>query len=303
MFDIPYITLSFRTRILENTSMPPVKVSALRGGMGEMFLRQHCVRNRECDTCDFHKVCLVQQAFYTPLEKKLPYVTGKESVGYLIECDDYSIDFEAGELFVFKLTLFGHAIAFFNLYLQAFYQLGMSGIGKSKARFCIEEVRNVRGEKIMCDQQIDMWEYQVQIIRDYIDERKRSLELKKECRIMFLTPLSMKFGGEYLQKFQGEALVKGAMRRLQMLNYYMGNEVELPKVAEYPVISDQCAERQETMRYSNTHHSKIALKGIVGTVYLRDLDEICLDFLIAGELTQIGKNTSFGFGKYRVDGE
>lgn len=179
----------------------------------------------------------------------------------------------------------------------------MSGIGKSKARFCIEEVRNAWGEKIMSDQQIDMWKYRIQTIQDYVDERKRSLEQKKECRITFLTPLSMKVGGEYLQRFHGEALVKGAMRRVQMLNYYIGNEVELSKTAVYPVISEQCAKQQETMRYSNTHHSKIALKGIVGTVTLRDLDETCLDFLIAGELMQIGKNTSFGFGKYKVDEE
>ena len=45
---IRYIKLHFTVSMLEDTELPVEKVSALRGGMGEMLLRPNCVRAREC---------------------------------------------------------------------------------------------------------------------------------------------------------------------------------------------------------------------------------------------------------------
>lgn len=44
----------------------------------------------------------------------------------------------------------------------------------------------------------------------------------------------------------------------------------------------------------------MTLQGIVGNVTFDRIQEPCLDYLIAGEVTHIGKNTSFGFGKYII---
>ena len=87
-FEIPYIRLRFLTELLADARMPETKTAALRGGMGEMMLRQNCVMDRNCGKCFFHKACIVRNAFYTRMEKKPAYVTGDESVGYLIECTD-----------------------------------------------------------------------------------------------------------------------------------------------------------------------------------------------------------------------
>ena len=43
------------------------------------------------------------------------------------------------------------------------------------------------------------------------------------------------------------------------------------------------------------------LKGIVGKADLTGISEEWLDLLLAGEVVQIGKNTSFGFGKYHLE--
>ena len=40
------------------------------------------------------------------------------------------------------------------------------------------------------------------------------------------------------------------------------------------------------------------LGGVEGNVFLNIENEKFLDLLIAGELVHIGKNTSFGLGKY-----
>ena len=139
-FDIPYIRLRFQAELISDTILPVTKVAALRGGMGEMLLRQNCVMDQNCGSCRFQRCCVVRHTFYSHMEKRPPYVTGAESVGYLIECTDPRTKFRRGSCFEFSLILFGDSIAFFNIYLQAFCQLGMVGLGKQKSRFQIRTV-------------------------------------------------------------------------------------------------------------------------------------------------------------------
>lgn len=68
----------------------------------------------------------------------------------------------------------------------------------------------------------------------------------------------------------------------------------------YPKILSQTIKKECYKRYSSTHKSDIYLRGISGKVVLSEMSEECLDYLLAGELLHIGKNTSFGFGKYRI---
>ena len=133
--EIPYITLTFCLRFLKPSEVPEQKVSALRGGLGEMLLRKNCVADRNCDECRFQDSCIVWNAFYTPMRFKPAYMTGKESLGYLIECDNQETDMDPRHGFVFRLKLFGRNIALFSQYLDAFWQLGQAGIGKDHARF------------------------------------------------------------------------------------------------------------------------------------------------------------------------
>ena len=45
--DIPYITLTFCLRFYQRVAVPENKVSALRGGLGEMLLRKNCIADRD----------------------------------------------------------------------------------------------------------------------------------------------------------------------------------------------------------------------------------------------------------------
>ena len=101
-----------------------------------------------------------------------------------------------------------------------------------------------------------------------------------------------------MEQFYGEALVKGAARRIQMLNYYIGNEADVPEFSVYPEIRTQSVSLKTVRRYSGTQDSHMTLRGIAGTVIFNTMPGECLDYLIAGELTHMGKNTSFGFGQF-----
>ena len=108
----------------------------------------------------------------------------------------------------------------------------------------------------------------------------------------------MKYQQTYMQEFHAEALVKGAARRVQMLNYYMGLETEIPIFAGYPEIKKQTVRRASVKRFSSTQDTAMVLHGIKGQMTFAEMTEECLEYLIAGELIHMGKNISFGFGQY-----
>lgn len=304
---IRYIRLHFTVAMTEDTKWPADKVSALRGGMGEMLLRANCVRDRNCADCDFETECIVQKTMYMDYEGRPDFVTGKAGIGYLLECTDYREEYAQGDLLFFNLVLFGKAIAYFNQYMQAFFALGQSGVGKYHSKFQIVSVSNSRKRQILDGNVIYMEHYQIQTLYEYVTYRMGQIQ-ERGCknRMVFQTPLSLKYQNVYLRQFHMGALWNAVRRRIYMLESYEktvrdiyhcdGMEGDLPVK-----IINQRQEKREVCRYSSTQDRKMALSGIVGSMQAEQIPGPALAVFLAGELTHIGKNTSFGFGQYRVE--
>lgn len=299
-FSIPYIKLKFKIIFPEKAVLPKEKVSALRGGMGEMLLRQNCIGERDCGHCPFEEACIVRSTMYTRMKRRPAFMQGDDSIGYLLECENYQTVFQAGDSLFFFLILFGNNIVFFGQYLQAFYQLGVSGIGKDKAKFQIEEVSS-QGHKIFEDNIVDMRCYHIETVNEYVERRMCRLRAQEfRSMVIFHTPLCLKFHGEYLREFHSEAIFQAVFRRIMMLDYFVERYIDLPEISDYPDINEQIASERAVQRYSSTQDAKIRLKGIVGNVCFDYIPEELLPYLLAGELLHIGKNSSFGFGRYTI---
>ena len=298
---ILYIKLQFNLLFEEDTILPEEKVSALRGGMGEMLLRQNCVSDRICEECVFESACIVRKTMYTYMEKKPSFMQGNDSVGYLIECEDYRKNIKAGDTVKFYLTLFGNNIVYFGQYVQAFSQLGMYGIGKNKSRYIIWEIKNMFGQSILKNDIIQMEYFIPEYISDYVERRKIERYLYGcQNTLIFHTPLSLKFHGEYLQKYSAEGILTALFRRIQMLDYFCEIYLDYPECKIFPEIIMQSVKKKRIYRYSSTQDSKICLTGIEGFVTLDKIPEEYLGYILAGEILHIGKNSSFGFGRYEV---
>ena len=98
-FDIPYIRLRFQAELISDTILPVTKVAALRGGMGEMLLRQNCVMDQNCGSCRFQRCCVVRHTFYSHMEKRPPYVTGGGECGISDRVYGSADKIQKGELF------------------------------------------------------------------------------------------------------------------------------------------------------------------------------------------------------------
>lgn len=317
--NIPYIKLHFTAAAAEDCRLPRYKASGLRGGTGKMMMQQHCIlphdqqKDEDCVHCDCSDECLVQRFLYTPSTIAPDLSNDKMSLGYIFSCENYQEKFHAGETFEFQVTLFGKSRVYLSLLFQALYNLGNAGLGNSEGRFYITEIRNSRKEPIL---RVD--EYGMQIMKqacqpetlaDYVDYRLRQMRKcgKKEIsEIRFPMDTTIVYQKKVQEKFSMEAIVKNLARRIYLYNCFAGNEMELDwftedLLRELPEIENQEVFEGQVRRYSTRQRSSMNLKGIHGTVYLKEApSQLLLPYLIAGEITHIGKNTSFGFGRYRL---
>ena len=301
LLNIPYIKLHFELALQEDCILSANKASALRGGMGQMLLRSCCVQDRDCDNCIFSNECLVQRIMYSPFDIKPFFVTKGESMGFHLECENYQREFSAGDSLHFQMTLFGKAIVYFYQILQAFYMLGQEGLGERRARYLVTRVSNTNREVIVEDTMIDMSRYRIRSLNEYVDYRLQRAGKHRENRMIFHTPVSIKYNKTIQTELTPEAVLAALCRRIYMFDCYAGIETEQLDFSDrIPVMTDQTSRPSVVRRHSTTHGHDIVLRGIKGYMDFEEIDPDLRRLLYAGEIMHIGKNTRFGFGRYTM---
>lgn len=300
---IRYVKIKYTVVLTDDCTLPKYKASMLRGGIGEMLLRANCIRDRNCESCDFEEECIVQRTMYSKFKQRPEFVSNGESVGYILECESLKQSFQAGDTFSFYLILFGKTIVYFSQYLNAIYALGNFGVGKDNAHFQIVSVQNSYGKHILNDHDVFMENYIVETVSDYVEKRMATTGLKRETVIRFCSPVSIKYNGQNLEEFHATALFRSLVRRIYMLDCFEEMEGDGPDIRtmELPVITCQECYKETVPRFSNRKQQKIYLHGIKGRLTMEGINEECFRLLLAGEILHIGKNTSFGFGRYVVE--
>ena len=157
-------------------------------------------------------------------------------------CRDYRDYVHAGDVVSFELVLFGKNIVYLNQYLQAIYALGQNGLGSAKALFEIHSVLNLKGEPLLENGNIYMERYRRETVREYVDYRLKQLKPEKNetYTIRLLTPLTVKYQGEFITELHAEALVQAVKRRIHMLNCFENidgeelyhKELPMPEITE-----------------------------------------------------------------------
>jgi len=148
-----------------------------------------------------------------------------------------------------------------------------------------------------------MERYEVCRLQDYIDYRIAQAEKNPLTgEITFKTPLSLKYRGEILKAFEPEPIFEAIKRRLYMLACFESIESGIMEehIQEMPEVISENHYDISIRRYSNRQDSAMNLKGIEGKLTLESIPVELRNILFAGGLIHIGKNTSFGFGRYRI---
>lgn len=304
---VRFLKLRFRLVFLEDSHVPEDKVSAIRGGMGEMLLQMNCIRDRQCESCDFEAECIVQKTMYSKFEKTPAFVTTGGSIGYVLECGDRREYIRKGGTLQFSLLLFGKTAVYSHQFVRAFLKMGRrTGLGGGHARFEVAGIYDTAGQPVLRDGTVNMGKHSVQALYDYLAARKFPAGVNtRGMEMVFTTPLSLKYRNEFQQEFHLGIILNAAARRIYMLNCFEGIESGLydrynGREETLPAFLAQEHWLARVSRYSARKGTKMILRGLRGRALLPELPEELLQILLVGELIHIGKNTSFGFGKYFI---
>lgn len=302
----------FRLRAEEKIYLPRYKGSALRGGFGNVFKKTVCIsRDRKCEGCMLREKCVYSYIFETPLPQgltnsskfKLPYLPHP----FILEPPlTYKPYYSPGEEISFNLILVCRCVDYLPYFVFVFEELGKNGIGRGRGKYELMGVDDEEGKRIYESGKLS-GKYTAKSFQDIIDESDlRARENYQKISISFVTPTRVILKGRLTTELEFKPFITNLLRRISWLSqFHCDEELEfdykyLISRAETIKTTERDFKWYDWERYSSKQDIRMKLGGFVGNVTFEgDLKEF-IPFVKLGEYIHIGKNTSFGLGKYKI---
>ncbi|WP_022853899.1 CRISPR system precrRNA processing endoribonuclease RAMP protein Cas6 [Thermodesulfatator atlanticus] len=297
---LPLIRVWFSLRVEEPLVFPRKPFSPLRGVLGAQLKRISCVARQfeTCAPCPLNQHCAYGYIFETPRPEDAerlrlyPYVPHPFALTPVLPLK--------GNTFELGLTLVGRGIQYFPHFVLALSAAGDKGLGRRRARFQIADIKDHFGHESL---------YQKGQLKPPTMKEEIHEEGASQIKIRFLTPTSLRFEGHLVppKNFAFHILVRNLLRRVSALSYFHAEkELNLPfkELIERAQGVKTVAKRlfpQEIIRYSARKETTMPLRGFVGEALFEGELSPFMPLLRLGELVHVGKNTSFGFGAYRLE--
>ncbi len=298
--------LDFFCRFTSPAVLDSFKGSVLHGALGRAFRQTCCaLRRKKCEECLLRSTCpyaLVFEGRKGGEGFTLPHPYA------LIPPEDPRNELEQGDRIGFSLILFGPALSFIPHMLQAVMRMGELGLGSRRregyGRFKLEEAF-MEGVRIYSRREgvVEM------------DQGARNLSLEAspledpgKILVRLLTPLRVKYRGEFQDRLTFDLLARSALRRISFLEKAYGSgEPEMDYGGVIKRASLVTTERdqirwQECPRYSARQRTRMSMGGMVGEVIFAgpDLAQY-LPLLNYCQEVGLGKQTAFGHGRIAVE--
>ena len=294
---------------LSTITMPPYAGSTLRGGFGHAFRKMVCTQGPiDCRDCTLKAVCPYPYIFETaPFEGAQQLRTyGDVPRPFVIDPLDTRGEYRKGESFSFQLTIIGRAIDYLPYFLVSFRELGEMGIGKGRGRFQLTHVRTDDGESIY-DGDTQMV-HNLDNARSFDDiQRETESQPTNVLTLRLLTPTRITHEGALTDQLPFHVFWRRLIGRISALAYFhCGESLEMDfkgliEKATSVEMTDSTLRWKDWTRYSSRQDRKMQLGGLIGRVtYAGELAEF-VPFVMLGAFLHVGKNATFGLGKYRVE--
>jgi CRISPR-associated endoribonuclease Cas6 len=306
-FDIAKSTFFLEAK--EDINLPPYKGSALRGGFGIVFRSICCVNKtiEKCNKCMLKEKCAYAYIFETSPSKDSKFLKRISEIPrpFVIRPPlETKSTYKKGEFLEFDLILIGKSIDYLPYFVFTFKELGRVGIGRWRAKFELDKIYNFYKEKIYDAED------------DILKNRNLRIDIKEIIKsfsptynslsLNFLTPTRIKLKGDLIVKPEFHVIIRALLHRLSALFYFHhGEELEIDykkliSGAEEIRIKESKMKWIDWERYSSRQNLRMKLGGFVGKITYQGNLEPFLPFLLLGQYTHIGKNCTFGLGRYEV---
>jgi CRISPR-associated endoribonuclease Cas6 len=303
---LPIKKYKFVLQLKEGIIFPDFKGSKFRRGFGKALKKISCVKKKSsCETCVLKPKCVYEILFEAKISNKEYKLLGlaEPPRPFVLEPPlDKKKKYDAGEKFELDVLIFGNSIQFLPYIIFTFNELGKKGIGETKAKYELFSVETVDG-KLIYEPKAQTFFNHDSTINLFFDENNNQIN---QIKIKFLTPTRVKTEGKSEPDIPFQTLIKSLIRRLVgLLIFYTDKNLEynfdyIINDAAKIVLQYSNLKWVEVERYVTQQNTIMRMKGFIGeVVYQGDLTKF-YPLLKIGEYIHVGKNTTFGLGKYEI---
>jgi hypothetical protein len=292
-------------KVQSSMVLPDYAGSMLRGVFGRSLRQLACMtKQRSCNACPLLTVCPYTLIFETPApaEHQLQNFSAVPNA-YVIEPPPWGRrSYQPAENLVFEMVLFGQALEKLPLVILAWQRALARGLGGGTAELTEIGFLAPQGEEKIFDPSFNRVRPHEQWLR--LPPRHRGADFI----LNFITPLRLQENGRILtpEKVTARALLMALTRRVSLLlEFHAG----LKPNYDFPRLN-QMAEAVSAInnlnwrhweRWSNRQKQKMTMNGLVGEVRLSGIPVEFQELLWLGQWAHIGKNATFGLGRYILE--
>lgn len=299
-FGFEYAALTFALLLPKGGTLPAFKSSMLRGIIASSIRKFVChTGENNCANCAYGAGCIYCRTF----EPQTGVCGQTRQHQYVIRCTDMRTKFSSGELFEFDSLMFGESTRAFAYFIKGLMNARRKGLGGGRAPFEVTRITS-RSLPVFGGGELDAR----CVVSEYTN-RADSI-CPNEIVVNFQTPFRTKDGGKLAARLTAAIFIRALMDRLVGLNMIQQEAAfgwlksVQSNLGDEICLATNGLKWQEFERYSNRQKTSMQLGGLVGKVKFSGPSlHVLLPIIRIGELTHIGKATTFGLGKYVIEGE
>lgn len=299
----------------EDALLPEYKGGTFRGSFGHALKQAACPLKKEyCTDCLLISHCIYIIVFEgQKSDKRLGDPSPTPFHPYVIVPTTGSrTHYREGDIFDFRLLLFGQANDYLPYFILAFDSISLIGSGKKRfskngpqSHFKVMKVSVNGGEIYTAGTPKKLGGTFTEDVTKILALQSQPCAVAK-VRVHIHTPLRLKYENKLIADLPFHILVRAALRRISSLCKIFGDgEPDLDyrglvARAREVQMMDSSLSWFDWKRYSNRQDRAMLMGGIIGhATYRGELGEF-LPLLRFCEKTHLGKQTTFGLGRIEV---
>jgi len=321
---ILFLPLKFTLLAKEEFILPAYKGATFRGGFGYVFKKTVCAARfvDECKKCILNSSCVYAYIFETPRPKNSQIMRKYEHIPHpFVLCPPPGRErlIRKNDYLEVEIVLIGKAIEYLPYFVLVMSNLAEQGLGADKGKCELTEVtlqypnqnRSTNGQAMSIytskNTTIELNASSLSVtslLQNFPEGKQISLE--------FVTPLKLMRDGQLItRELSFKDIIRNLLRRIRLLAYFhcgvKQDELELDfakliSLAEKIKVVEDNLKWFSFSRYSTRQRQRIPAGGLVGKISFWGELKPFWDFLLLGQYLNVGKNTSFGLGRYKLIG-
>ena len=296
----------FQFEVTAPIALPHYAGSAIRGVFGRALRRLSCMTHEnDCKSCPLYRSCVYTNLFETPAPAKHSLQKFSQIPNpFVIEAPvGQNRFYQSGDSLSFNVVLIGQAVRQLPLVIFDLKKGFEYNVAHGKARLLKVDYIEPKGDAICIYHEGD-----TSVIEHEISLPISDFFVSNEVTLHFETHLRLQNNGIALgpKEITPHVFLNALVRRIALLSEF---HLKQPLSIDFASLS-ALAETVEWekdffwrdwQRYSSRQNQKMHLGGLLGSCTFKNLPAEFCPFLYLGQWCHVGKNATFGLGKFQME--